>query len=219
MVAGNSSRRTTLLPAQDPPRSLWTEKDKTQDVLSQRALGFTCLHHIGPNEGALERHALPDKDFLTSQCQDGLRLELMFPSCWNGVGLDSMDHHSHLAYPDLLMEGECPPGFNHRLPSIYYETIWNTAIFQGIAGQFVLSNGDQTGLGYHGDFLNGWDTEVLSEAIKVCTGLSGHVEDCPPFRLQSAHTAASCNIRAPQTLEEDDCAGPRCGLCGNVSVS
>lgn len=79
------------------------------------------------------------------------------------------------------MEETCPSGFHTRLPSLYYETIWNTAIFEGIDSRFVLSNGDQTGLGYHGDFLNGWDIEVLQEAIKLCIGLSGRVEDCSPF--------------------------------------
>jgi hypothetical protein len=219
MVAGNSSRRRTLLPAQDPPQSLWTKDDKSQTVLSQRALGFTCLHYEGTNEGALQRHALPDKDFITSRCRDGLRLELMFPSCWDGVHLDSADHHSHLAYPDLLMEGTCPEGFRTRLPSLYYETIWNTAPFEGVDGHFLLSNGDQTGLGYHGDFLNGWDIDVLQEAIELCTGLSGHVEDCSPFQLQSVHTAASCRVSAPDILQSDNCAGPRYGLCGNISMS
>ena len=30
---------------------------------------------------------------------DRLRLDIFFPSCWNGVDLDSDDHKSHMAYP------------------------------------------------------------------------------------------------------------------------
>lgn len=33
---------------------------------------------------------------------DRLRFDLFFPSCWNGVDLDSADHKSHMAYPETL---------------------------------------------------------------------------------------------------------------------
>lgn len=50
-----------------------------------------------------------------------------------------------MAYPSEVMTGDCPSGFPIRLPSLFYETIWNTAAFIGQAGQFVLANGDPTG--------------------------------------------------------------------------
>jgi len=28
-----------------------------------------------------------------------MRLEVMFPSCWNGKDTDSANHNDHLAYP------------------------------------------------------------------------------------------------------------------------
>ena len=218
MVAGNSSRRNSTLPPQDSPQSLWSEQDKSQRFLSQRALGFTCLDYNGINEGALQRHALPSKSFIESSCPDGLRLEIMFPSCWDGVNLDSIDHQSHVAYPDLLMEGQCPEGFFTRLPSLYYETIWDTTLFKGVDGQFLLSNGDTTGLGYHGDFLNGWEIDVLQEAIDSCKNLSGRVEDCPPFRIQSLNASSSCKLSIPDILRDDDCEGPRYGPCGKIAM-
>lgn len=97
-------------------------------------------------EGALERNFLPNKTYIDRYCWDGLRLELLFPSCWNGVERDTVNHKSHVAYPSLLQEGECPAGFSHRLPALYYETVWNTTNFRNETGRFVLSNGDSTGI-------------------------------------------------------------------------
>jgi hypothetical protein len=145
MVAGNSSRRTFTLPVPDPPQSQWNTSDKTQDALSQKALGFNCLNYQSTAEGALQRHFLPNKSFIDSYCRDGLRLELMFPSCWDGANVDSFDHESHLAYPDLVMDGDCPTGYGSRVPSLYYETIWDTTFFRDRDGRFLLSNGDLTG--------------------------------------------------------------------------
>lgn len=76
---------------------------------------------------------------------DGIRLELMFPSCWNGQDVDSPDHKSHVAFPDLVMTGTCPEGYPVKLPSLFYETIWNTYQYNGVDGQFLISTGDPTG--------------------------------------------------------------------------
>jgi hypothetical protein len=88
---------------------------------------------------------MPDKDFLERECRDGLRAELFFPSCWNGKDLDTADHMSHMAYPSTVQDGTCPPGFPVRLPSLFFETIFDTYSFRGKKGRFVLSNGDSTG--------------------------------------------------------------------------
>jgi hypothetical protein len=40
------------------------------------------------------------------------------------------------------------------------------------------------GFGYHGDFLNGWDVDVLQQAIAACTNSSRRIEDCLIFNLQ-----------------------------------
>lgn len=71
----------------------------SQGSLAQRAIGFNCLNYRAMGEPSLSRHFLPQKLFTDSHCVDGLRLELMFPSCWNEE-TSSTDHKSHLAYPD-----------------------------------------------------------------------------------------------------------------------
>ncbi|KAF2462896.1 uncharacterized protein BDR25DRAFT_169878, partial [Lindgomyces ingoldianus] len=110
----------------------------------------------------------------------------------DGVNLDSKDHKSHLAYPDLVMEGSCPLGFDSRVLSLYYETIWNTSAFRLLDGSFLLSNGDRTGFSYYSDFLNRWNIEVLQQAITSCTNLSGRLEDCSIFNIQLEQSTGQC---------------------------
>jgi hypothetical protein len=72
----------------------------------------------------------------------------MFPSCWDGQSFEIKDQKEHVAYPSEVMTGTCPSGFPIRLPSLFYETIWNTYEFVGQAGQFILANGDPTGMSF-----------------------------------------------------------------------
>ena len=146
MAAGDKNLRNFTGPVPDPPVSLWTAADMTQFALSQKALGFNCLNNAEQAEPTLYRHFMPNKTYLDANCPDGLRLELMFPSCWNGVDLDSHNHRSHMAYPDYVMTGSCPEGYDVKVPSLLYETVWDTNAFKGVQGQFLLSTGDPTGM-------------------------------------------------------------------------
>ncbi|MBE7180870.1 MAG: DUF1996 domain-containing protein [Terriglobus roseus] len=145
MIAGDNFQRNFTWPVPDPPKSNWDADMESQFSLMQHGLGFNCLNYARAPEPSLYRHFLPTKDYLDANCADGIRLELMFPSCWNGNDTDSKDHKSHMAYPSQVMDGECPEGFETRVPSLFFETIWNTAAYNGVAGSFVLSNGDPTG--------------------------------------------------------------------------
>lgn len=150
MLSGTNERRTYTAgdPSQpDPEKSLWHSMGETdQDTLAQRALGFNCLNYGRAPEGTLYRHYMPDKEYMDANCKDGLRLEIMFPSCWKGGdALDSKNHKDHVAFPDLVMTGNCPSDFPVRLPSLMYEVIWNTNAFADRPGNFVFSNGDPTG--------------------------------------------------------------------------
>jgi hypothetical protein len=149
MLAGDPLQRNFTGSMPDPPVYSWTEDDKTQFALGQKALGFNCLNYNRAPEGSRYRHFLPDKNFMDENCANGIRAEIFFPSCWNGKDLDTPDHKSHMAYPSMIDGGACPKGFPIRLPSLFYETIWNTNAFKGVAGQFVWSNGDPTGMSTH----------------------------------------------------------------------
>lgn len=146
MLAGDTRLRNFTGPVPDSPKSNWGPEDMTQFALGQKALGFNCMDYSKAPEASMYRHFLPDKAYMDANCADGIRAELFFPSCWNGKDTDTKDHKSHMAYPNLVNGGECPAGFETRVPSLFYETIWNTAAFKGEAGQFVFSNGDPTGM-------------------------------------------------------------------------
>lgn len=151
MIAGDTDRRNYTVGDSsyenpDPPKSEWASLNQTsQEDLAQRALGFNCLDYTKTAEGSLYRHFLPSKDYIDANCPDGIRAELMFPSCWNGVDLDSDDHKSHVAYPDLVINGDCPDTHPVRLPGLFYETIWDMGAFTDRSGIFAFSNGDPLG--------------------------------------------------------------------------
>jgi hypothetical protein len=149
MLAGDTRMRNFTGPVPDPPTSSWGPSDMTQESLMQKSLGFNCMNYAKAPEGSRYRHFLPDKAYLDANCADGIRAELFFPSCWNGRDATSPDHKSHVAYPDLIDGGGCPKGYEVRLPSLFYETIWNTNAFNGKPGQFTWSNGDPTGTSKH----------------------------------------------------------------------
>lgn len=218
MLAGDPFQRNFTWPVPDPPKSLWYGAQVSQKALRQKALGFNCLDYSGTAEASLYRHFMPNKSFLDANCPDGLRLELMFPSCWNGKDVDSDDHKSHVAYPDLVITGTCPEGYETRLVSLFYETIWNTYAFKDVDGYFALANGDPTGYGYHGDFMHGWEDGVLQEAIDTCTNASGEVTDCAVFDIQSETKQRECSLELPSALKNENVQMHADGLPGPMGI-
>ena len=219
MIAGNTSLRDFPYPVPDPQMSDWKASDMTQAALAAKAIAFTCLNYAAsPPEGALMTHYLRNKTLLDAQCPQGVRFEIEFPSCWDGVRLDSEDHKSHILYPNLIKTGFCPDGFNVRTPVIFYETIWNTFDFVNQSGMFVIANGDTEGYGYHGDFYSGWNQSFLQEAIDTCDNSSGLVQDCEMFTLQDDSVSSSCFLEMPEDLRQEDYQGPLSILPGNVPV-
>ncbi|KAL7937237.1 hypothetical protein V8C35DRAFT_277726 [Trichoderma chlorosporum] len=224
MVAGDTTRRNYTAgdaTQPDPPKSLWASLGQTtQSILAQRALGFNCLNYAKAPEGTLYRHFMPDKAYLDANCADGIRFEIMFPSCWKGGdAIDSPNHKDHVAFPDLVMTGNCPEGYPERLPSMLFEVIWNTNAYVGRDGQFVLSNGDITGYGLHGDFLMGWDESFLQQAVNTCTNPSGLIGDCPLFNIVDQSVAEQCHLEnMPADLRSEAGNGPFNQLPGGDHV-
>lgn len=194
---------------------------ETQFGRSQKAVGFNCLNYGKNPEGSLYRHSMPDKAFLDANCNDGIRAELMFPSCWNGKDVTSANKRDHVAYASSVMDGRCPDDFPIQLPGLFFETIWDTAAFRGIDGEFIFSNGDPTGYGYHGDFIMGWEAGVLQKAVDTCTNISGLISDCPVFNIQKEAEWVKCKATdsaLASILSAEDLKGPMDSLPGGVKV-
>ncbi|KAI9047200.1 hypothetical protein LZ554_008654 [Drepanopeziza brunnea f. sp. 'monogermtubi'] len=204
MLIGDTNQRNFTYPVPDLEKSAWTGEFTEQPFLRQAAIGFNCLNYQRPPEATLYRHFLPDKEYLDANCANGVRFELMFPSCWNGKDVTSEDKQSHVAYPSTVMGGTCPEGFPERVPGLLYEIIWATEKFIGKKGKFIISNGDPTGFGYHADFMTGWDVDVLQRAVDTCTNLSGMIQDCPVFDIQSDDESQECKIELPEELENEE---------------
>jgi len=136
--------------------------------IAQKAISFLCLDFQGQS---VRFDGLPPQP-----CRSGVRAQITFPQCWDGINPDSPDHKSHVVFPSTGFDsGICDPGpFNHRLPRIFVEIYYATNVFDFNQGKnkaqpFVFAQGDPTGYGYHGDFINGWDAGVLSNnSIQQC---------------------------------------------------
>jgi hypothetical protein len=61
-----------------------------------------------------------------------------------------------MAYPSRTDIGDCPSTHPVRLPGVFFEAIYAVSQFPHGQGTqpFVLSNGDPTGYGFHGDFVS-----------------------------------------------------------------
>ena len=201
MLAGDPFLRS--FPYRTIEKSLWQAQDMTEEALRQKAVGFNCLNYNEPANAALGLRAMPQD---LSKCKDGLRAEVFFPSCWDGRRLDAPDHKDHMRYPTLMDDGTCPDTHPIRLVSLFFETIWDVANFAGVRGNYLFSNGDPLGYGYHGDFMNGWDQEVLEKAVAECRDPSGVVEKCGVFEHYTLEEMQSCRVKKIDVKE--DVTGP-----------
>jgi hypothetical protein len=90
-----------------------------------------------------------------------IHASLVFPSCWDGVHLDSADHKSHMAY--AAANGACPADHPVSLPEVTFEVD-----FPGIAGgsDYFLASGGIYSL--HGDFIADWNNQVQNALVASC---------------------------------------------------
>ena len=90
-----------------------------------------------------------------------IHASLVFPSCWDGVHLDSADHKSHMAY--AAGNGACPADHPVSLPEVTFEVD-----FPGIAGgpDYYLASGGI--YSFHGDFIADWNNQVQNALVASC---------------------------------------------------
>ncbi|WRT68783.1 uncharacterized protein IL334_005763 [Kwoniella shivajii] len=167
-------------------------RDFVEGDPNSEAISFVCLDYSGSHQND------PDwaqrNSFFTHNCPNGMRAQVNFPTCWDGVNLDSNDHSSHMAWPTGGANGggSCPSSHPVHIVQIFYEFIYNVQDFpfnNASVPTWVFANGDTTGYGMHGDFVMGWEDDaegnsVLQAAIDQCNqdnGVGGELNNCPPF--------------------------------------
>jgi hypothetical protein len=92
------------------------------------------------------------------------KLEIEFPNCQkvdaNRQPVDeSANYRSHVAYPSR--HGTCPSTHPYRITMLNLHVIYETT--KGTALQWSVPYYD-----LHADFMNGWDQQVLRQAIDDC---------------------------------------------------
>ena len=107
----------------------------------------------------------------------------------------------------LSSDGVCPPTHPIRLPQLFLEINWNTSSFNDVSEwptdgsqPFILSTGDATGYGQHGDYIFGWKDDALQRAMdKPCD------YDCTILKRQSFGEAAKCGQKQKVAENIDGC--------------
>mmetsp|Transcript_33631 Transcript_33631/g.81504 ORF Transcript_33631/g.81504 Transcript_33631/m.81504 type:complete len:408 (-) Transcript_33631:78-1301(-) len=103
--------------------------------------------------------------FPNTACEE-LEVGMNFPTCWDGVNIDSSDHQSHVAYTlDGDVEGACPSTHPVRLPQIIF--VFRIMPYSG--GWHTFSDMSSV---YHADYFSGWDEKKLQEVLDTCVNES-----------------------------------------------
>lgn len=98
-------------------------------------------------------------------CPDSYdRLHIVFPSCWDGVHLDSADHRSHMAYP---VGAKCPA--SHPVKVVRLSLHFHYRGLTNAQGYQFAANPDGTRPGPHADFFNGWEQGAFERLVDICS--------------------------------------------------
>ncbi|KAF1978967.1 hypothetical protein BU23DRAFT_577165 [Bimuria novae-zelandiae CBS 107.79] len=201
MILGDPGRRTDI-------------QDHDARGLSFRCWGENFTNSIGAPGTNQDTRDFPKQPF-----KGGIRANHFFPTCWDGVNLDSPDHKSHVAYPEsgsFESGGPCPASHPVKIPQILYEVAWDTRQFndpnewpEDGSQPFVFSMGDGTGYGTHGDYVFGWKGDALQRAMDQNCQVN-----CPTLKMQSTQSANKCTVKRKV---EDDIDGWLTELPGDIS--
>ncbi|OAG08912.1 uncharacterized protein CC84DRAFT_1240642 [Paraphaeosphaeria sporulosa] len=164
-----------------------------EEARNFRQLTYICMQNEGTREP--ETINFPDKP-----CPAGIMANHRFPTCWDGVNVDSPNHQDHVAYPEsgtFESGGPCPKTHPVRLPQILLETVWDTKAFNNKADwpsdgsqPFVWSSGDSTGYSSHADYLFGWKDDSLQKHLDGHTYVSA-----PTLKTQSIAQQNKCTVK------------------------
>jgi hypothetical protein len=108
-----------------------------------------------------------------------------FQQCWDGVNLDSPDHHSHMGDPTgTYPVFHCPPDHPVALPLISYNIRWptfpNGSANMRLSSDNYPASGLNGGYSGHADYMVGWDRATIDKFTTYCLQASA---DCHAYLL------------------------------------
>lgn len=182
-----------------------------RNSVASYAISFRCWDNPrgnsnnSPPGGGQDTLSLP-----TKFCAGGIRSNIFFPTCWDGKTLDPPDHSSHMAFQQgtvdagmgiIWQQGTCPSTHPVRTPTVLYEIAWDTAPFRDLwpkdgSQPLVMSQGDPTGFGQHGDYVFGWEGDSLQRAMDNCKDQFGTPEACRELTVLSDAEMNRCTQKA-----------------------
>lgn len=118
-----------------------------------------------------------------------LNARFQAPSCWDGEYLDTPDHKSHMAYPEVYVGNKkaCPDSHPVALPMIEFKMAWPV---NGDLSGLELASG--RGYSFHYDFFNAWDEATLKALVDHC--INGGLQcDARGFDLYRPEEGAALN--------------------------
>lgn len=121
----------------------------------------------GPSPCERSNCATTNTFFPQTACGE-LEINFKFPSCWDGVNLDSVDHMSHVSYdeePEGAFDGPCPQSHPVKIPEIH----WYFRILNYPGGHHQFSDGTGT---LHADYMSGWNATFLQQVLDNCINYS-----------------------------------------------
>jgi hypothetical protein len=153
-------RRHTLDPVQAFPPGFRMIAGNSKATAAQ-GLGMTSWN-CGPDAGIKPTTTIPTCPDAGKQ---GLALHVMFPDCWDGTSLDSVDHKSHMAYST---RGRCPADHPVAMPALQVNVRYAST---GGSGLVLASGGQFSG---HADFFNAWVQPRLQGLVNHCLNALRH---------------------------------------------
>jgi hypothetical protein len=120
---------------------------------STRVIAWSCKGSSGTGESTMR------------DCGKSLvKVLIKFPSCWDGVRKDSLDHKAHMRYSIKLSDGRrgCPKSHPVPVPELTYSITLPFHDGNGV----TLSSGKPFTM--HADFINAWNQTVLRRLVERC---------------------------------------------------
>ncbi|PVG04652.1 hypothetical protein CPB86DRAFT_831140 [Serendipita vermifera] len=177
-----------------------------------------------PADEAINFHCLDTNvetlDFPNQYCPAGVRIQVLFPSCWTGNEVTSDNFQDHVAYPVDGKEGNtCPSTHPVRLMTLFLEHVIDMKGIDWYPGCITMSNGDTKGYSSHADFIMGWDTGLLQQAIDQCTDSQADLSTCGVLmQSNDGDLAGQCQPVKNLPLEDVGFYGPIARLLGDNAV-